>query len=316
MQLPNLQSLPVENKKVLLRADLDFAPEDTENLRLKALLPTLDYLQEKGAKIILVGHRGRPAGKTDESLSLKLFEKVFAKWNVEVLENLRFNPGEEANDEEFAKELAAKGEVFINEAFAASHRQHASIVRIPQLLPHAAGIRFVAEIEHLSQVFENAKRPVVAIISGLKEDKLSYVPDFKKFSDKILLGGRLPEYIHDGSPLRTNTKIAVADLTADKEDITMHSIEGFEKEIALAGTIVLSGPLGKFEDEGHRQGTARVFQAVANSSAFKIAGGGDTLIAIKLLNLEDKFDWLSVGGGASLQFLAKGTLPGIQALLG
>jgi len=314
MELPRLQDLPVANKKVLVRADLDFKP-DKENLRFRALIPTLDYLKEKNAKIILLGHRGRPEGKVDESLSLKPFEKIFAQWEATVEENLRFNPGEEANDETFAQELAAKGEAYINEAFAASHREHASIVSLPKLLPYAAGLHFNAEIENLNRVLESPKKPVISIISGIKEDKLSYIEGFKKFSDKILIGGRLPEYVHDSSALRTDERVIVADLTPDKEDITMHAIETFENEIAQAGTIILFGPLGKFEDEGHRQGTERVFKAVVTANAFKVAGGGDTLTAIKLLDLESKFDWLSVGGGASLEFLAKGTLPGIAALL-
>lgn len=313
MKLPKLQDLIIENKKVLVRADLDFEP-DKENLRFKALIPTLDYLKEKNAEIILIGHRGRPEGKVVADLSLMPFKKIFEKWNVEILENLRFNPGEEINDESFARELATKGEVYINEAFAASHRQHASIVGLPKLLPHALGLRFTAEIENLSRVLENARKPVVLVISGMKEDKLSNIPGFKKFSDRILLGGRLPEYIHDSSSLRTDAQVSVADLTPDKEDITLRSVEVFENEISQAGTIVLSGPLGKFEDEGHRQGTERVFKAVTASPAFKLAGGGDTLTAINFLGLADNFDWLSVGGGAMLEFLAKGTLPGLEAL--
>jgi len=313
MDLPQLKDLDTVGKRIIVRADLDFEP-DEENLRFKALIPTLDYLKEKNAKIILIGHKGRPQGKVVADLSLMPFKKMFAKWGAEVLENLRFNPGEEANDERFAQELAAKGEAYINEAFAASHREHASIVSLPKILPHAAGLRFAAEVTNLNRVLENSREPVVAVISGLKEDKLSYIEGFRKFSDKILIGGRLPEYIHDSSPLRADEKVIVADLTADKEDITMHSIERFENEIIQAGTIILFGPLGKFEDQGHRQGTERIFKAVAITNAFKVAGGGDTLVAIKLLGLENKFNWLSVGGGASLEFLTKGTLPGIEAI--
>ncbi len=136
-----------------------------------------------------------------------------------------------------------------------------------------------------------------------------------KFADKILIGGRLPDYIHDTSPLRKDDKVFVTNLLPDKEDITIHSIEKFLPIIEKAGTIVVSGPLGKFEEEGHRQGTKAIFDAVADSKAFKIAGGGDTESAISLLGLKDKFNWISVGGGAMLEFLAKSTLPGIEALL-
>lgn len=312
--LKQLKDFDVKGKKVIVRADLDFDPKDTENLRLMVLIPTLDYLKSQNAQMTIIGHRGRPEGKVDESLSLKPFENYFRKWNAKIEENLRFDPGEESNDFLFAKKLASLGDFYINEAFAASHREHASIVTLPKLLPHAAGLRFYEEVENLSKVFQEPKRPVVMIISGLKDDKLAYVDDFLKIADKILIGGRLPDYIHDASPLRKNEKVIVAALMPDKEDITIHAIEKFENEISKAKTIVLSGPMGKFEEEGHRQGTKRVFEAVAKTKVFRVAGGGDTECAIKLFDLCDEFNWLSVGGGAMLTFLAKGSLPGIEAL--
>lgn len=175
------------------------------------------------------------------------------------------------------------------------------------------GIRFQQEIENLSKVISDPKRPVVMTISGIKEDKLSYIEPFCKFTDKLLIGGKLPDLLHQ--EVYENEKIIVADLIADREDITIHSIEKFENEIINARTIVVSGPLGKFEDEGHRQGTERVLRSVvANKNAFKLAGGGDTERALQTLNLTGGFDWISVGGGAMLEFLANGTLPGIEAL--
>jgi phosphoglycerate kinase len=132
-----------------------------------------------------------------------------------------------------------------------------------------------------------------------------------------LVGGRLPEYFGDNgleSVRLQNGKLVIGNLNMDKGDITLHTIERFKEEIGRAGTIVLAGVLGKYEDEGHRQGTKEIFEAVANSGAYKVAGGGDTEAALTIFNLTDKFDWISVGGGAMLEFLAKGTLPGIQAL--
>lgn len=315
INLPKLSDFDLKDKRVIVRADLDTDPNNLNDLRIQSLTPTLDYLKNQNCVITIIGHRGRPEGKVDESLSLAPFEPYFSKWGAKVLENLRFNPGEETNSNEFAKELAQNEVFFINESFGVSHRPHASIVGLPKLLPHAAGQRFEEEIENLSHVFENPSHPVVMVISGLKDDKLSYMDDFLKFADKILIGGRLPDYIHDGSPLRKNEKVIVADLIGDKEDITIHSIEKFISEIEKAGTVVLSGPIGKFEEEGHRQGTKKIFESVANSNSFKVAGGGDTESAINLLGLKDKFNWISVGGGAMLEFLAKGTLPGIEALL-
>ena len=153
------------------------------------------------------------------------------------------------------------------------------------------------------------------IVGGSKKDKLDYIENLKFIADKILVGGRLPDYLQDTRYSILDTKIIVANLLPDKEDMTINSIEKFEEEIGKAGTIVLAGPMGKYEDKGHRQGTERIFKAVANSNAFKITGGGDSLSVISIYNLKNKFDWVSVGGGAMLEFLAKRTLPGIEALL-
>jgi len=349
MKLPRIDELALSGKKVLLRADIDVGEilDEGDDTKLLTNEKTIKFLLEKNAKIIAVGHRGRPEGKIDKNLSLAPVAERLGKLlnlntifiediNIDIieekvkrcdpgqiifLENLRFNPKEsfdpaqDAGAEEFAKKLAALGEIYVNEAFSSSAKKHASITGMPKFLPHAAGFHFIEEVENLSRVLENPKRPVIVIISGAKEDKLEFVEDFKKFADKILIAGLLPEYLQSTSYQLPATKIVVAKLNPDKEDITIHSIEAFEVEISKAKTIVLAGPPGKYEDVGHMQGTERVFRAVADSSAFKVAGGGDTEQAIEKLGLRDKFDWVSVGGGASLEFLAKGTLPGIEALI-
>jgi phosphoglycerate kinase len=236
------------------------------------------------------------------------------KLTMHMMENLRFNAGEEANGGDYAEHLSENREFYINEAFAASHRSHASIVTLPKLLSHAMGLRFEKEIENLSKLRENPTKPFVVIISGIKEDKLGNARKFAEFADKVLIAGRLPELLKDEDTIHKNPKVVVGHLLPDKEDITIRSIEAFEEEIGRAGTVYLAGPLGKFEEEGHRLGTKRVFEAVAKSDAYKVAGGGDTVEALDLLGLTDKFDWVSVGGGASLEFLINGTLPGIEAL--
>jgi 3-phosphoglycerate kinase len=325
MNLPKIEDLNFQNKKVLLRADLDVDVSKDGLGRLEALLPTLKILAEKASKITIIGHRGRPGGKEMKELSLEpvgvaleeLLVRELGKEKIKTLdlaveENLRFDSGEIENDEHYAEELTGEEEVYVNEAFAVSHRKHASIVRLPKLLPSAAGLHFVKEVENLGKVLDNPKKPVLVIIGGIKKDKLDYVEDFKKFTDKILIAGRLPDYMPEDI---NDSKLLVARLVMDKEDITVHSIEKFEEEISKAGTIVVAGPMGKFEEEGHMQGTKRVFEAIANSQAYKLAGGGETQKVISTLNLTKKFDWISVGGGASLEFLAKGTLPGIEALL-
>lgn len=317
MDIPKVSDLDVGGKKVLLRLDLDTKP-DPNDLRIKASIETLNYLKDKGAEIIILAHKGRPDGKVDESLSLKPFQPIFDKWGANVEENLRFDSGEESNDPEFARKLATLGDVYVNEAFASSHREHASIVALPKLLPHAAGFRFIKEVENLSKVFDDPKRPLVFVISGIKKDKLEYIKGFESLADKILVGGRLPEFLGDKSleSVRTqNGKVIIGNLVMDKEDITINTIEVFEDEVNKAGMIVVSGPLGKYENEGHMQGTERVLKAVTQGPAIKIAGGGDTEEAISGLGLTDKFDWISVGGGAMLEFLSKKTLPGIEALI-
>lgn len=341
MKLPRLKDLNVSHKRVLLRADLDISVgkngSTTGEFRLVNALSTFKYLIENKAKLIVIGHRGRPKGEKSSSLSLRevaeklsemLKKKVdfvsevvgertmeavekLAEGEVLMLENLRFNKGEEENNLKFAKALADLGDVYVNEAFASSHRKHASIVGLPSLLPHAAGYRFEAEVNNLGRIFKNPKRPLVVIVGGAKKDKTSYLDDFKKLADRVLVGGRLPDYLGENYG---GEKVLVAKLVPDKGDITTHSIERFEEVISQAKTIFLAGPMGKFEEEGHLQGTQRIFEAVATADAFKIAGGRETQKVITMFNLEDKFDWISVGGGAALEFLAKRTLPGIKAL--
>ncbi len=311
INFPKLTDTDFKDKRVIVRADLDIDPTDLQNLRLTTLTPTLDYLKSQNAVITIISHKGRPEGKIEESLSLKLFEPYFGKWNAKVMENLRFDPGEESNSEEFARELAKDQDFFVNESFATSHRAHASIVGLPKLLPHAAGLRFSLEVENLSRVLENLNRPSIVIISGVKEDKVEMIEAIKDKVDKVLVAGRLPYYLGEDYK---DEKVMVAKLNPDKEDITINSIELFEGEITKARTIVLAGVPGKYEESGHGLGTERIFKAVAACQAFKIVGGGDSLVVVEKYGLGSKFNWISVGGGAMLEFLAKGTLPGIEAL--
>lgn len=315
MNLSKLIDLDVNNKRVLLRLDLDTNP-DPNDLRIKSSFETLDYLKDKAKEIIILAHKGRPDGKVVENLSLKPFQSIFDKWGAKVYENLRFEKGEEENNEDFAKKIASLGDVYINDAFASSHRNHASIVGVPKLLPHAVGFRFEKEVENLSKVF-NPERPLVILISGIKNDKLEMIKPLSELADKILVGGRLPDLLGDNtvSVRSQNDKIIIGNLTMDKEDLTINTIEKFKEEISKAKMIVLAGVLGKYEDEGHSQGTKEIFSAVANSNSFKIVGGGDSLIAIERYNLANKFDWVSVGGGATLEFLVNKTLPAIEALI-
>lgn len=337
MLIPRLETQELFGKRVLVRLDLDVGSED---FRIISTRPTIDYLISSDAKLILMGHLGRPKGKSVSSLSLEsvaqrlrhllaheidfiheisgfaVKERVekLSTGQIILLENLRFDPQEESNGDVFAQNLASLGDLYVNEAFAVSHRKHASIVGVPKVIPHVAGMRFFSEVENLSKVLENPPRPVVVVIAGLKEDKLIYIEEFKKFADKILVAGRLPEFVPEEKRAE-DPKILYAKLNPDKEDITVNSIEAFETEISKAKTIVLAGPIGKFEDTGHALGTQRILKKIAETSAFKVAGGGETHKAVTTFGYEKYFNWLSVGGGATLEFLAKGTLPGIEALV-
>lgn len=341
MKLPLITEKDVFEKKVIVRGDLDITEINENDLRIKSLIPTLKYILEKKGKVILMGHLGRPEGKITNEFSLKsvsdLLEKILGiKINfvydiagaeakeesnklkageLMLLENLRFDSREESNEENFAKSLSELGEIYVNEAFSVCHRKHASIVGIPKFLPHFAGINLSNEIENLSKVFE-PNRPLVILISGVKKDKLEMIKPLSNLADKVLVGGRLPDFLGDNTEsVRTQTgKIIVGNLTMDKEDITLNTIEKFKEEISKAKTIVLAGVLGKYEDEGHSQGTKTIFEFIAKSNGFKIVGGGDSLTAIERYKLSDKFDWVSVGGGAMLDFLTNKTLPGIEAL--
>jgi phosphoglycerate kinase len=210
MNLPKISDLDVAGKRVIVRADLDV---DDDYSRLEDAEETFDYLLGKMAKLIIVGHKGRPEGREVEELSLSPLAEVLggvvgekvnffheatgyeaqkraetlSSGEILLLENLRFNPGEEANDEDFSKSLASLGEIYVNEAFAVSHREHSSIVGLPKLLPHAAGFRFIKEVETLNRVLLDPQKPVVLVIGGIKKDKVEYIRNLTKIADKILV---------------------------------------------------------------------------------------------------------------------------------
>jgi len=332
MNLPNILNAELENKRIIIRADLDI--ENTNNPRFESLINAIKLILEKKAQqIVIISHKGRPEG-LDEKFSLNIFTKfisevinedVFFAKNFEeignqkiiLFENLRFWKEEEENNEDFAKNFFNLADVYINESFAVSHRKHASLFALPNLFKKTHkeiyfGERFIKEINVFENLISNAQKPFLSILSGIKKDKLDYLDSFINFSDKVVVAGRLPEFLDENY---FNEKVFVTKLIQDKEDITIHSIEEIEKEIQNAQTILVSGPIGKFEEEGHLLGTKRVFEKIAQSSAYCVAGGGDTEEALKMLKLEDKFDWISVGGGAMLEFLSKKTLPAIEAVM-
>ena len=340
MNIPVLKDFDFQGKKVLVRCDFDVPlrqaqgkPIVDDDSRIVECLPTINYLLEHGASLILLGHIGRPEGKVVEELRMSpVAEKLkelsnvqctiynvqlgkFSAYkiseNIVLLENLRFDPREESNDEGFAKELANLGDFYVNEAFATSHRAHASIVGIPKLLPHCAGMHFTLEVENLSRVLENPKKPVVFVIGGAKpETKVAYIESFARMADAVLVGGTLVR-----NRVRVGENIIYAELTEDGFDINQESIDKFVNFIKNAGTVVWNGPMGKYEDERYENGTRQIAEAIGDCGGFRVVGGGDTIAALKKFELIDKMDYVSTAGGAMLEFLSKGNLPGIEALI-
>lgn len=329
-----LPEIEVSGKRVFLRADLDVDTEElAEAARLRNLKPTVDYLISKNVKrIVLAGHIGRPEGR-DEKLSTKnlvpALEETLGQAiefseqlnisnqqaKIVLLENLRFWEGEEKNDLEFAKELAELADIYVNDAFGVSHRAHASTVGVPAILPHAAGLHLEEEIEQLTRVTKNPERPMATIIGGAKlETKIPVIEAMAKVADLVLVGGLIAKQLTvDGSALLENPKVKVATLTEDTKDISSESIEDFEGLIKGVKTVVWNGPVGYFEG-GFEKGTLAIAQAVINSGAYSVIGGGETTEFLGKKGLLSKFGFVSSGGGAMLEFLAGNELPGVVAL--
>jgi len=350
MKLPTVKDLPVKGKRVLLRTNYDVPLKKTssskpqassllveDETRIGESLETIKYLLENGAKIIAISHLGRPEGKKMPGLSLEpVAEFLSSKFKVQnsklqfkvknfsgfkitdnfiLLENIRFWPGEEENNLDFAKKLASLADFYINEAFACSHRKHASIVGVPKFFPtqnRAFGFDFLKEIEVLSKIREKPTRPVVLLLGGTKEDKIDYAKKLIHWADWILVGGKLVEY--DSIPQIAKHPKILADLIKSGQDITMEAVKKFKEVIFKAKTIVWAGPMGNFYDKRYERGTKEIAQAVVESGAFSVVGGGDTEVALTRFGLDKKISFISSGGGAMLEFLAEGTLPGIEVI--
>lgn len=304
-----------------------------DDFRIKKTIPTIQYLIEQGARVILMSHLGRPDGKVAESLRLtpiqnKLMEYLdlsitkapdclgpeIEKWTIEMrpgeillLENLRFHKEEEENDQNFAKNLAKLGDIYVNDAFGVSHRSHASIVGVPKYLPSFGGSLLEKEINTLTKVSTNPEKPLVAIIGGAKvKTKAKLIDKISEIADCILINHLID---------KTSDKTVVpVDEVGDKKDIGEETIKVFKEKISTAKTILWNGPLGLIEKEEFSRGTREIAKAVSQSEAYSVVGGGETVEFISKLGLIDKFDHVSTGGGAMIAFLAGEKFPGLEAL--
>ncbi|MCL5433010.1 MAG: phosphoglycerate kinase [Patescibacteria group bacterium] len=352
MRFSNIENGNFKNKKVFLRLDLDVPVkkdkiEDEE--RLLSGIKTIQYLIKHGAEIIIAGHLGRPEGK-EEKFSLRTVASFFAKkigygqlhprkfgifngWRlterISILENLRYYKGEEKNDGEFSKKLAGLADVYVNEAFAVSHRPHASIIGVPAILPHFPGFHFLEEVRVLGGILKKPKRPLVVIIGGAKLDtKLPLVEKMHHFADYVLIGGKIAQetrillkVAHEKiipQAGRKKSVLLIADSTFNGTDISEKSAENFCQIVGLAKTVVWNGPMGitngKSIDEDTERGTRKLAKAIVKSRSYSVVGGGDTLAYVKKINLLDKFKFCSMGGGAMLSFLSGEKMPGIDIL--
>lgn len=275
---------------------------------------------EKGGISLIAGHMGKPEGKVDEKLSTRqlfpYFNEKLGEGKFELLENLRFDPREEKNDPEYAKDLALKADIYVNESFATCHREHASITGLPKLLPSFAGFRLQKEVAALGKVLINPEKPLVVIIGGAKlESKMPVIDKFLVTADFVLLSSLLSANWSKEVP---QNLIISLNKDPDCKDTDHETIAIFKEKIDTAKTILWAGPLGMYEKEEFIAGTKEIANEISEltqkSGVYSVIGGGDTISAVDKLGLLDKFSFVSTGGSAMLQYLANGTLPGIEAL--
>jgi phosphoglycerate kinase len=357
--LPVLEDLgDVAGKRVLVRTDFNVPLHDgviTDDFRIRAALPTIEWLVEHGASVVCASHLGRPKGQPNPKYSMDPVRARLAELapGVELMENLRFDPGEEANDPAFVARLIERIDLYVNDAFGAAHRAHASIVGPPKTLPSAAGRLLQREVEVLLGLRSDPKRPFVAVLGGAKiSDKLGVVEALLGVVDALVVGGAMcftflaakghpigdslfePDQVDTcarllagGKPIHLPEDIVGVDATGEYAtfgsrlpegakgfDIGPGSAAAFADVIMDARTVFWNGPMGMFEDPRFASGTRTIAQAMADSKAFTVVGGGDSAAALAEFGLHDQVDHVSTGGGASLELLELGDLPGLAAL--
>ncbi|MDP2629517.1 MAG: phosphoglycerate kinase [Candidatus Harrisonbacteria bacterium] len=354
----------IKGRTALVRMDFNVS-STSDSLRLQKSLPTLKFLVRQRTSIILISHKGEPHGEVDPQQSLKFLQPFLQKelgkkvvffdtfdfrhirekirsdepGSIFLLENLRFHPGEESNSADFAHQLASLADFYVNDAFANSHRAHASMVSLPQYLPHCAGLLLEEELNQLTGVLKRSRKPLIVILAGGKaKDKFSVIENLYAKVDHFLLGGILANsflkaqgmHIHPSVVegdileeirahwLKKKKILLPQDFVKDSEgrvlDIGPKTIRQYLQFIKKAKSIIWGGPLGVFEDPKYHKGSIAVAKAVSQAKARSIVGGGETTSLILELGLEKKINFLSTGGGAMLKFLSGEKLPGIEAI--
>ncbi len=359
--IPTLADLgDVSGKRVLVRTDFNVPMEDgriTDDFRIRAALPTIQWLTERGAQVVCASHLGRPKGQPNPKYSMDAVRARLAELapGVDLLENLRFNAGEEGNDPAFVAEIVAGMDAYVDDAFGAAHRAHASIVGPPRTLPSAMGLLLQKEVEVLLGLRNDPKRPFVAVLGGAKiSDKLGVVEALLGVVDSLVIGGAMcftflaaqghtigdslwePEQVdtcrrllQSGKTIHLPEDLVGVDGRGEFAtfgrnvpdgakgfDIGPGTAAAFSDVIMEARTVFWNGPMGMFEDPRFEAGTRTVAQAMADTKAFTVVGGGDSAAALAQFGLDDDVDHVSTGGGASLELLELGDLPGLEALRG
>jgi phosphoglycerate kinase len=345
----SVRDAQVAGKRVLVRVDFNVPLEEgrvADDTRIRAALPTIQLLLAGGAdEVVLASHLGRPQG-VDPAFSLEpvraRLRELLPDERVRLLENTRFDPGETSNDPAFARRLAEGCDLFVNDAFGAAHRAHASTEAVARVLPAYAGLLLERELEELGALLEEPEEPFVAVLGGAKvEDKIGVLRSLGERADEILVGGKMAEQLREGEaspnedgnhsqPTLPEDLVAAVAFEADAEsrvvradevpdgwlglDIGPRTRAAFAERIAGAKTVFWNGPMGVFEWPRCAAGTRAVAEAVAAADAHTVVGGGDSARALDELGLADRIDWVSTGGGASLELLEGKELPGVAAI--
>ena len=342
--MKTFQDINFKNKKVLVRCDFNVLLDEDRNIlsdfRIRQAIPAIKYLIKQKSKIILISHLGRPKNR-ENKYSLKVIvsrlERLLDKrivfledcigentikeveklksGEIILLENLRFHKEEEGNDKNFAKELSKLADIYINNAFSVSHRTHASVVGVPQYLPSGAGLLLEKEIEVLTNIIKNPKTPLVAIFGG-KDGDFGAINRISEKADFVLVSWLIEKQIIEKNIKLKYPEKIIKTLNGPKGslDISEETILLFKDKIKEAKTIFWSGPLGKIENEKYSKGTETIARAIIESQAFSVIGGGDTISFVNKLQIGDKFNFLSTGGNAMLEFLSGKKLPGLEIL--
>ncbi len=347
-KLISVNDLNVSGESVIVRADLDVPVEETpdgvrvvDEQRIKVAVPTVREILDRGAKrVVIIGHMGAD-GKRSTSLLQPLLENLLGevvsferkfnldrgmdggfqeKGRVVLLENLRLYSGEKENDPEFASVLSGWGGVYVNEAFGVSHRAHASVVALPEKMRKerkqvGVGLRFDQEVFNLDKIWQIQGYKVLIVGGAKAKDKLGYAISLSSRFDRVLVGGRLPIEAQGSDEFENlGDKVIMGKLREDGLDIDEATISRFVEEIEKTKVAVVAGPMGKYEEADSSKGTKDIIQAAARYPMYSVGCGGDTASALARFVSGAQFDWVSVGGGAALEFLDKGNLPGMEAL--